>query len=423
MRSRLPDSVMKSALALLVAFLLLAMPRADAAPFVPSGQPAENLTASIVTFQPGTLYWQRFGHNALLLREASSGRAVTFNYGIFDFGAPDFFLNFARGYMTYRVVPNTLENDLRHYQTEHRWALEQHLNLDARQVGRLRDFLEWNVQPENADYRYDYFLSNCSTRVRDALDYAIGGQLKPQLQARLTSMSYRKEATRLISPDSLLMAGMDLALGPTSDLPIDLWQQSFAPLALMQALRTSTVTDAGGRTLALVGHENRLLAGARGDPPDRAPDLRLQFLLAGITMAAILLGLAKFRAVGTVRWLFMLIATSIALLCGLGGLILAALWGLSEHWAGWRNENLLLVDPLCLLLVPALLMYPRLRWRPSLFTRRVALAVLVLAALSLLVRDIPGLKQQNLHWAYLLIPIHAAIALVFLRAKKPDDEL
>lgn len=418
---RLPGSLMKSVLMLL--FALLLSPKANAAPFVASGQPAENLTASIVTFQPGTLYWQRFGHNALLLREASSGRAVTFNYGIFDFGAPDFFLNFARGHMTYRVVPNTLDNDLRHYAAEHRWALEQRLNLDARQVGRLRDFLEWNVQPENADYRYDYFLSNCSTRVRDALDYAMGGQLKPQLEARSTSLSYRKEATRLISPDPLLMVGMDLALGPIADRPIDVWQQSFGPLALMQALRTATVTDAGGRSLPMVGHEARLLPGGKSDAPDRTPDLRLQFLLAGITMAAILLGLAKFRAVCAVRWLLMLIATGIALLCGLGGLILAACWGLSEHWAGWRNENLLLVNPLCLLLVPALAMYPRLRWRPSLRTRRIALAVAMLAVLSLAVRDLPGLKQQNLHWTYLLIPIHAAIALIFLRAKKPDDEL
>lgn len=418
--SQLPGSLMKSVVALLIA-LLLSMP-VHAAPFVPSNQPAENLTASIITFQPGTLYWQRFGHNALLLREASSGRAVTFNYGIFDFGAPDFFLNFARGYMTYRVVPNTLDNDLRHYAAEHRWALEQRLNLDARQVGRLRDFLAWNVQPENADYRYDYFLSNCSTRVRDALDYATGGQLKPQLEARSTALSYRKEATRLISPDPLLMVGMDLALGPIADRPINVWQHSFAPLALMQALRSATITDAGGRRLPLVSHEARLLPGVLTEPPDRAPDLRLQFLLAGITLAMILLGLAKFRAVAAARWLLMLIATSCALLCGIAGLILAAGWGLSEHWASWRNENLLLVNPLCLLLIPALLSYPRLRWRPALRTRRIAVTIAVLAMLALLLRDVPGFKQQNLHWAYLLIPIQMAITLLFVRAKLPDDE-
>ncbi len=418
-----PMLPMRALLTLMLAWLLAAAQPARAEPFVPSGQPAPELSASIVTFQPGTLYWQRFGHNALVLREAASGRAISFNYGIFDFAAPGFFLNFARGHMTYRVVPNTLDNDLLHYRAEHRWALEQRLNLDPRQVGRLRDFLAWNVQPENADYRYDYFLSNCSTRVRDALDYAMDGQLKPQLEARPSPLSFRKEATRLIAPDALLMAGMDLALGPIADRPISVWQQSFAPLTLMQALRSATVTDAGGRSLPLVSHEARLLPGGHGDTPDRAPDLRLQFLLAGITMAAILLGLARFRAVGGARAVFVLITTGIALACGLAGLILVALWAFSAHWAGWRNENLLLVNPLCLLLIPALAGYLRLRWRPTLRIRRLALAIAVLALLSLLVRELPGLRQQNLHWIYLLLPIHAVIALVFLRAKQPDEAL
>lgn len=416
-----PARLRKSALA---AWLFVLVPlQLAAAPFAPSNLPAENLTASIVTFQPGTAYWQRFGHNALLLREAATGTAITFNYGIFDFGAPNFFANFARGHMVYRVVPNHLQNDLVGYQAEGRWAVEQRLNLDARQVGLLRDYLEWNVLPDNTNYRYDYFLSNCSTRVRDALDYAMGGQLKAQLQGRATSATYRSEATRLISPDALLMAAMDLALGPTADQPIDLWQQSFAPLVLMQALRTSTVSDAGGRTLALVGHEVRLLNGSTAhDPPDRAPDLRLQFLMLGLLLAAILIGLSQVRALATARWAFMLIASTFVLLCGAGGAILAALWGFTEHWAGWRNESLLLINPLCLLLLPALLMYPRLRWRPALFTRRVALVIVIIALAALLLRELPGMAQSNLHWALLVLPVHAAIALIFARAKRPDDE-
>lgn len=415
-------------LALLMIAALLAGPQAraqmvDAEPppaFQPSGRPAGNLVASVVTFQPGTLYWQRFGHNALLLRELGSRRAVTFNYGIFDFGAPDFFLNFARGLMTYRVVANTLERDLRVYEAEHRWAVEQRLNLDADQVGRLRDFLEWNVRRENADYRYDYFTSNCSTRVRDALNYAMGGQLRPQLAGAPASATYRSEATRLISPDALLMVGMDLALGPTADRPIDRWQQAFAPLSLMQSLRTATVTDGGGRTRALVAQEIRLLPGGRSEPPDRAPDLRLQFLLIGLMLAGLLLGLARFRAIAALRWLFMAVAGSAALLSAAGGLILAAMWALTDHWAGWRNVNLLLVNPLCLALLPTLLRYPRLRWRPSRAVRAIAVTIAVLALLALLARQIPPLVQRNLQWIYLLLPIHLALAVVIVRAKPPE---
>ncbi|WP_293387288.1 DUF4105 domain-containing protein [Nevskia sp.] len=414
---------MKLAAALLILLSLVA-PRLLAAPFVPSGQPTENLTASIVTFQPGSLYWQRFGHNALLIRDTQSGRAISFNYGIFDFAAPNFFLNFARGHMTYRVVPNYLERDLLNYQAEGRWALEQRLNLDARQIGLLRDYLEWNVQPENAEYGYDYFISNCSTRVRDALDYAMAGGLKRQLVGHATTATWRSEATKLISPDALLMVVMDLALGPTADQPIDLWQQSFAPLVLMQALRGATVTDGAGRVLPLVSREVRLLPGGRAnDPPDHAPDLRLQFLLAGLALAAILLGLAKFRGAATARWLLMPIAVGFSLLCGLGGVLLALLWGATEHWAGWRNESLLLVNPLSLWLAGSLLLYPRPRWRPARLTRRIAMLLVVTSSIAVLLRFLPGVAQQNLHWALLLLPVHAALAWIFWHAKPPPDEL
>lgn len=403
--------------------LLMFAPSLLAAPFVASGQPADNLTASIVSFQPGSLYWQRFGHNAIVLREPASGRAISFNYGIFDFAAPNFFLNFARGHMVYRVVPNFLERDLLNYEAEGRWAVEQRLNLDARQVGRLRDYLEWNVRPENAEYGYDYFISNCSTKVRDALDYAIGGSLKTQLSGLPTSASYRSEALRLIAPDPLLMVAMDLALGPTADRPIDLWQQSFAPLMLMQALRVSNVTDGNGRVLPLVAHEHRLLPGGRRkDPPDRAPDLHLQFLMAGLALAGILLGIARFRGATTARWLFMPIAFSFSLVCGLGGSILLLLWLGTDHWAGWRNENLLLINPLSLWLAGSLLLYPRLRWRPKVLTRRLALLMVATSLLALVLPYLPGAAQRNLHWALLLLPVHAALAWLFWHAKPATDE-
>ena len=46
----------------------------------------------------------------------------------------------------------------------------QRLNLTPAQKRDLRDFLRWNELEENRYYRYDYFLDNCSTRLRDALD-------------------------------------------------------------------------------------------------------------------------------------------------------------------------------------------------------------------------------------------------------------
>ena len=50
--------------------------------------------AWLVTFGPGELYFERFGHNAIWLREPAAGLDHTFNFGYFDFEQEDFFLRF-----------------------------------------------------------------------------------------------------------------------------------------------------------------------------------------------------------------------------------------------------------------------------------------------------------------------------------------
>jgi hypothetical protein len=63
-------------------------------------QPAPQV--SLLTFSPGDIYWQRFGHNALIVRDGL-GAPRLYNYGTFDFQQKNFFLNFARGRMQYRL--------------------------------------------------------------------------------------------------------------------------------------------------------------------------------------------------------------------------------------------------------------------------------------------------------------------------------
>jgi hypothetical protein len=42
----------------------------------------------------------------------------------------------------------------------------------------LANSLRENARPENREYLYDYFRDNCSTRVRDAVDRAVGGRVR-----------------------------------------------------------------------------------------------------------------------------------------------------------------------------------------------------------------------------------------------------
>jgi hypothetical protein len=368
---------------------------------------------SILTFGPGQLYWERFGHNAILVRQGDD--AVAYNYGIFDFTEENFFLNFARGHMTYRMGADSLYSDLRLYEYEGRWVIRQHLDLTAPQRIALRDFLEWNARPENTHYRYDYFTSNCSTRVRDALDRALGGALRPQLERRMSTATYRSDAVRLISPDLWWALGMDSALGPSADHTMNLWQQSFVPMALMAALRDVRITDADGREHLLVDDERQLRAARLPDPPAAAPDWRVPFGAGSVLLAIALLFLSYPRRSRAAHIVFSILAGSIALACGVGGLILAAIWGVTDHWAGWRNENLLLFDPLCLLLVPGWFTWFR-HGGLSPFARSICFLTALLALAAPALKFFPSLEQANQAWICLLLPLHLIFAWIAWRA-------
>ncbi len=398
-----------SALLLLLLTLFAALP-ARAQQLIPSsGRSGDTLAISVLTFGPGTIYWERFGHNAILVRDSERGTAVAYNYGMFDFNQKNFMLNFARGYMLYRMAADRLDDDLDLYRYEGRWVQEQKLNLTPAQRLALSDFLQWNARPENRHYRYDYFLSNCSTKVRDALDRVLGGALNRQLEATMTTSSYRFEAVRLISPDLLAGTSMDLALSPIADRPINQLQQSFVPMVLMQQLRQIKVKDADGREQPLVSEEVRLLEGHVPEDPAQPPDWRLPFLLIGLGLAGLLLLLNRFRANLAARIGFAALATSYALFCGVCGLILLGAWTLTQHWAIWHNENLLLLNPLSLLLLPTWIVSVRKQWWPKLWAHRLAWIIAGLAVLSLLLRQLPGCYQGNLPWILLLLPPHLAL--------------
>src|SRR3546814_10904507 len=82
------------------------------------------------------------------------------------------------------------------------------------------DLLAENAKPENARYGYDYFTDNCATRVRDAIDTALGGSLKSQIEGRSHGTTYRSESVRLASPAPWMWLGFDIGLGPAADQPL-----------------------------------------------------------------------------------------------------------------------------------------------------------------------------------------------------------
>ncbi|MEK6805951.1 MAG: DUF4105 domain-containing protein [Pseudomonadota bacterium] len=374
--------------------------------------PAVAPTISLLTFAPGEVYWQRFGHNALLVREPS-GPATVYNYGMFDFQQKNFFINFARGKMLYRLDTDSLWRTLAIYQRENRWVVEQRLNLLPTQARELAEFLAWNALPENADYRYDYFADNCSTRVRDAIDRVLGGDLRRQLEARTTTVSYRYESVRMMSPIPALALGIDLVDGPATEAPLNVWQQSFLPEALMQALRSVQTLAPDGSRRPLVYVELPLQSGSGPEAPAQPLSFVWMLLGAGIASAVLLLWLNHLRDHKPARIAFSALSFVLVLVSGLGGLILLAIWTLTEHWAWHANHNLLLLNPLSLLLLPACI--KTVRKIPGINRRSVYMAMGI-ALGALIVALLPGQSQSA--WVALLLPMHLSLSYALFRATR-----
>lgn len=366
-------------------------------------------TVSLVTYGPGQVYWERFGHNALVFRDPASGAGKSYNYGMFDFEEADFMLNFARGRMQYQIAAEDPDQEIDWYRSEGRSIVEQELALNPDQIRKLQALLQDNLRPENRRYSYDYFTSNCSTKIRDALDAALDGVLRKQLSSPSRGFTYRLLADALISPDAPLMLGIDLGLGPFSDQRLSFWQDSFVPMQLMDHLRDIQIQDADGSTRALVRNERVLAPSRWPDPPMLPPDLRWPFLGIGFALGGLVVFLRERSSRAWARRSLATLGTGFSLIAGLAGLTMLGLWLFTDHQSAWANENLLIMSPLCLLLVPAWLGARRASWSPGRYTRGLLLLMVLLAGFALFSKILASFEQNNLAWILLTLPIHLAL--------------
>jgi hypothetical protein len=176
--------------------------RPPAAPVSAPREPGSDLTITLLTMGVGEQVWEQFGHNALWFhvdRPGSLGGPVdvVYNWGIFDSSQPYFIPHFLQGRMLYSMGGYPYEQTLIDYRARDRAVWAQELDLSNAQKIALRDFVLWNSRPENANYRYDYYRDNCSTRVRDALDRVLGGVIRATFSGRKTNFTYRSETLRL----------------------------------------------------------------------------------------------------------------------------------------------------------------------------------------------------------------------------------
>jgi hypothetical protein len=398
-------------LLLLASLGLTSLGTAQAADSTPRS--GSELTVYLMTMGQGDMVWERYGHNAIGIRDARAGTDVVYNWGLFSFDEPGFIGRFLRGEMMYWMGAQDAATTIAQYRLSNRTVEVQELNLSPPQRVALRDFIQYNAREENKYYRYDYFLDNCSTRVRDALNGVLGGALKQATDTIRTGTSYRWHALRLMAEDRLTVVGIDIGLGRPTDREISAWEEMFIPMKVRDRVRELRVPDDSGRLVPLVTSERVLFQAVRAPERTAPPLLILPLGFIGIALGV---GLAMF---GRRRpKAAMMVGTGIGVILGLLGLALLYLRFMTAHVAAYHNTNLFVYNPIWIAVIPALAAARR-----SGGARRVAFtlvtAALALTAFGIVAPFLPGLRQGSFAVIALAAPVGLAAAWILREWSRP----
>jgi len=377
---------------------------------VAPSEPGSNLTVYLLTFGWGDVVWERFGHNAIWIKDRAHGTDMTYNWGMFDFNQPNFVWRFVTGDTRYWMEPIDYSSMVAYYKQHNRSILAQELNLTPAQRLKLQQFVQWNALPQNKFYRYDYYRDNCSTRLRDAIDHALSGQLQTSTVTRMTSGTYRWHTQRLMTGDVPLYTGVTLALGHPADKPLSIWQEMFLPVRMANDLRTVNIADSIGTQIPLIRSETAIFTAGRPPEPAAPPYYLPLFVAVGIVFAAVLVLLVRSAEGGNRFAMFTAtaLATLWSLIAGIGGLALVFAWFFTSHYFMGRNENLMHVDPLSIVLVVLipLSIYAR-RGIPR--ALKFAGFIALLCLFGFVAQGIPFFDQKNGEIIALALPINLAV--------------
>ena len=201
----------RCSLAALAALILLGLGLSPSARAAGEGAAGDPLRVYVMTFGPGDHPFNEFGHDALLIEDREAGTALVYNFGTFSFESPRLILDFLGGRLNYWLSVSSLPVVLAAYERDNRTIAVQELLLPAEAKRALQARLVDNARPQNRLYKYDYFLDNCATRVRDAVDRVAGGRLRASA-ATPGRLTLRGHALRMTVQPLWLYLALDIVL-------------------------------------------------------------------------------------------------------------------------------------------------------------------------------------------------------------------
>ncbi len=352
---------------------------------------SEGAQISVITCGPTpTELYAAFGHSAIRVYDPDQQIDFAYNYGVFDFDQPNFYLNFARGYLYYKLGVYHYPHFRDYYISHNRYVHEQILDLTTEQKQKVFDYLEWNGKPENQTYRYDYFYNNCATKIRDVLAETLKDELKFDGSFVKTDYTIRDLTDLYLGPQPWGDLGIDICLGLPMDKKAAPYEYMFLPDYIEYSFDNATINSKPVVKQKVSVYE----AIPEGIP---FSFFHPWIVFGAFMLITVILSYYDWKRKKLSRWFDVTVFSAV----GWIGVLLLLLWTATDHQAAARNFNLLWALPLHAIAAILLLKKQSPSWLITYFKG----TAILLAATLLLWFILP--QQLNIF----LIPITIALMI------------
>lgn len=348
---------------------------------------------SLLTCSAGTEIYSYFGHSAIRVKDPGTSLDLVFNYGVFSFETPHFVWRFCKGETDYMLAVQSMRSFLGEYYEEQRDVYEQVLNFTPQEKQSLYNALIENYKPEHRFYRYNHFLDNCSTRIRDQFEKTLNGRLKYNTKSD-EPLTFRQLLDQCLPGNSWSGLGIKLALGVPCDRKTTYSEKMFLPAYLQSDMANAVVV----RDADKVPFSRPVTTLYKATPIKEGFDFTSPAMITGLFFLFTLgFSILEFRRKKRMIWLDFIVFLGY----GIAGLILGFLCFISSLEATGWNLNLIWAFPTHFIFAFLLLFKP-LREKLSWYLKFTTI-ILCLFLITMIV------LPQTFHW--LVIPLSLTLLL------------
>lgn len=323
-------------------FLLLFLPTCILGSNIDISKNINKTQISVLTCDPGNEIYSLFGHSALRILNIDDQLDLVVNWGLFQYSESqfEFGYNFAKGRLNYYMGFQPMSNFITEYSRKKRGVREQILNLNEDEKLKLISLIIENYQPENRNYKYEFFYDNCSSRIRDLLVHVFGKDLVFDNSEMADKYTFREIIHKYLKNYPWLKLGIDLVLGNKIDVLVSNYNLMFLPDKVESILTKSYVQSK-------TDQKNIVLSKSIIIESTISKKNENNILLFSWAIFFVILILLYIKHENLIRiWSIINL-----IILGLLGLILIFMWWGTDHQATKLNFNLLWSSPLHLILI------------------------------------------------------------------------